>query len=72
MLFYVIRMELWKTLLKAYPMTAKAGSSWRSNGKSNRKRVLKRAVMVSVEKEKVQQELGNRASPYHIKQSSQS
>lgn len=30
-------------------MTAKAGSSWRSKGKSRRKRVLKRAVMVSEE-----------------------
>lgn len=30
---------------------AKAGNSWRSNGKSRRKRVLKRAVMVSEEKQ---------------------
>ena len=34
-----------------HPRMAKAGSSWRSNGKSRRKRVLKRAVMVSEEKE---------------------
>lgn len=40
------------TLLEvSYPMTAKAGSSWRSKGKSSRNRVLKRAVMVS-EREK--------------------
>lgn len=35
-----------------YPRMANAGSSWRSNGKSRRKRVLKRAVMVSEEKKK--------------------
>lgn len=35
--------------IKTHPMTAKAGSSWRSKGKSRRKRVLKRAVMVSGE-----------------------
>lgn len=34
-----------------HPRMAKAGSSWRSNGKSRRKRVLKRAVIVSEEKE---------------------
>lgn len=33
--------------LAPYPMTAKAGSSCRSKGKSSRNRVLKRAVMVS-------------------------
>lgn len=35
----------------AHPRMAKAGSSWRSNGKSRRKRVLNRAVMVSEEKQ---------------------
>lgn len=30
-----------------HPITAKAGSSWRSKGKSSRNRVLNRAVMVS-------------------------
>lgn len=35
----------------AHPRMANAGSSWRSNGKSRRKRVLKRAVMVSEERE---------------------
>lgn len=35
--------------IRTHPMTAKAGSSWRSKGKSRRKRVLKRAVMVSEE-----------------------
>lgn len=34
---------------KTHPRMANAGSSWRSNGKSRRKRVLKRAVMVSEE-----------------------
>lgn len=38
--------------LAPYPMTAKAGSSCRSKGKSSRKRVLKRAVMVSEGKER--------------------
>lgn len=33
-------------------MTAKAGSSWRSKGKSSRKRVLNRAVMVSAARKK--------------------
>lgn len=35
--------------IRTHPMTAKAGSSWRSKGKSRRKRVLKRAVIVSEE-----------------------
>lgn len=35
-----------------HPRMANAGSSWRSNGQSRRKRVLKRAVMVSAKKKK--------------------
>ena len=42
-----MNLETVQSPVKTYPMTAKAGSSWRSKGKSNRKRVLNRAVMVS-------------------------
>ena len=38
------------SLSSPHPMTAKAGSSWRSKGKSSRNRVLKRAVIVSERK----------------------
>lgn len=46
-------------------MTAKAGSSWRSKGKSSRNRVLKRAVMVSAGKAEEQRQAGvvSRAPP---------
>lgn len=48
-LFFKFICEIINWLIVTYPMTAKAGSSWRSKGKSSRKRVLKRAVMVSGE-----------------------
>lgn len=38
--------------LGTYPITANAGSSWRSKGKSMRKFVLNRAVMVTVREER--------------------
>lgn len=53
-----MKSEMDQSAERTHPMTAKAGSSWRSKGKSRRKRVLKRAVMVSGE-EGEEQEIGN-------------
>lgn len=44
----------------AYPITAKAGSSWRSKGNSIRKFVLNKAVMVTVRMKRPNELLGEK------------